>query len=471
MTAKANILVVEDSRTQAKILERRLMQAGYAVQVANDGAAGFDLARSNPPDLIISDIEMPRMNGYQLCRAVKNDQNLKSIPVILLSTLSDAHDIIKGLDAGADNYITKPYDPNYLLNRVESLRQTPLGSAAEGEDLSVTIAGQTYRVKSGRQQVLNLLISTFENAVEKNRELHRVNEQLALAKEKLTQWNTTLEALNLELQSANQRMSRDLHAAARVQRSLLPNEDAELPGVHVAWKYTPCEELAGDFLNYFPLDDKHVGLFVVDVSGHGAASSLLAVAIGRLLSPHVSSASILVQRDPATAQVQVAAPSAVARELNKLFPMDAQSGLYFTMVYAVLNTETLELRYVSAGHVPIVHQPLGGSPQLLAGNGFPIGIVDETDFDEQMVQLRPGDRIWCYSDGVPEAMSEPLEQFSEGRMLEAIEKRKDQSLGEAVEGLFESVRAWCLPKGPKDDVSILACEMRGAQVGTIGLNS
>ena len=362
MTAPTELpiaLIAEDSRIQAKVLEKRLQLAGYQVLVAYDGEQAVTLAKQTRPDIIISDIEMPRMTGYEFCRIIKRDPNLWNVPVILLSTLSDAEDIIRGLEVGADNYVTKPYDPAYLMNRMASLRATPIVQApdeADGE-LSVTLGGTTYRVKSGRQQVLNLLISTFENAVEKNRELHRINEQLTIAKEKLTSWNTQLEQLNEKLHTANERMSHDLQAAARVQRSLLPNGGNELPGMRFAWKYTPCVELAGDFLNFFQLDEHHVAMYVVDVSGHGAASSLLAVTIGRMLTAQATSTSLLCYRDPMTREVRITPPAKVAQELNNLFPMEGQGGLYFTMCYGVLNTATRELRHVSAGHPPLVYVP------------------------------------------------------------------------------------------------------------------
>lgn len=349
---------------------------------------------------------MPHVTGYEFCRAVKHDPTLCSVPVILLSTLSEAEDIIRGLDAGADNYVTKPYDTGYLLARIEALRSTPVATGEhDGPELSVSLAGQTYRVKSGRQQVLNLLISTFENAVEKNRELHRMNEQLTLAKEKLTQWNAQLESLNGQLATANERMSRDLQAAARVQRSLLPDGNLEIPRVDVAWQYTPCEELAGDFLNLVLLDDEHLAMFVVDVSGHGAASSLLAVAVGRLLTGQASATSLLVRHDPLTGQYAATPPSAVVAELNRRFPMESQAGLYFTIAYGVLNTHTREFRYVSAGHPPGVHLPRGGKPAFLAGDGFAVGWLDETDYEEHRLILEPGDRLFLYSDGVNEARS------------------------------------------------------------------
>lgn len=453
-----SLLVVEDSRMQAQILSQKLRAAGYDVRVAENGQVALDLIHEQRPTLIISDIEMPKMTGYELCSAVKSDAELKRIPFILLSTLADAQDIIKGLHCGADNYVTKPYDPDFLLGRVESLLATPLANGEQEEQqLDVTLGGTHYTVKAGRQQVLNLLISTFENAVEKNNELLRSNEELTIAKEQLTHSNQQLESLNERLETTNQRMKRDLDAAAKVQQSLLPAEDPETSAVRVAWEYLPCDELAGDFLNCFMIDEQHLAMFVVDVSGHGVASSLLAVAIGRTLTPQASSSSLLIQPDGDA--MRVAPPAEVAGELNRRFPMDDQNGLYFTMAYGVLNVETLLFRFVSAGHDPIVYVPHGGKPQFCEGKGTPIGWFEDMEYDEHTLQLQAGDRLYLYSDGVPEAMNGDLEQFSMQQMLEIMELGASQDLDEAVGLLLRSVKRWCVKSGPKDDVSILGIQV------------
>ena len=457
--AAVSILVAEDSRIQARILEKKLRAAGYEVRVAENGAVALEEIRQRRPTLVISDIEMPRMSGYELCSAVKGDRELRTIPFILLSTLSAPEDIIKGLHCGADNYVTKPYDPEFLISRVESLLSTPVAEEEQGQPLDVTLAGNRYTVKSGRQQVLNLLVSTFENAVEKNKELIQTNEQLSLAKEKLTLWNQELEALNSQLETANHRMSRDLDAAAKVQRSLLPTSMPDTSRVCFSWKYIPCDELAGDFLNFFMLDDKHIAVFVVDVSGHGVASSLLSVTIGRMLTPQVSSSSVLIRKHNGSLEPQITPVAEVAAELNRRFPMDDQNGLYFTMLYGVLNLETLEFRYVTTGHPPLVHMPHDGKPTPLKASGTPIGWVEEIEFDEQLVQLHPGDRLYLYSDGIPEAMDEELNEFGEPQMLEVLELGKSQTLDESVALLQNAVRRWCLKNGPKDDVSLVGLEI------------
>lgn len=449
-----SILIAEDSRIQAKMLEEKLIEAGYEVRVANNGQIALEKVQEKRPTLVISDIEMPTMTGYEFCKAVKSDPTLKTIPFILLSTLSEPLDIIEGLHCGADNYVTKPYDFDYLLSRVEDLLNTPLRDDDEDQTLDVTLGGKRYTVTSGRQQVLNLLISTFENAVAKNTELLRTNEELTRAKETLTQQNEALDA-------ANGRMSRALEAAAKVQQSLLPSSTPECSTVTFAWEYIPCDELAGDFLNFFALDDQHLAAFVVDVSGHGVASSLLAVTVGRILTPHVSPTSLLVKENKDGKRL-ITPPAEVVFQLNNMFPMEQQNGLYFTLLYGILNLESLEFKYVRAGHTPLVHVKKGQAPDLLkAGGGLGVGWVAEMEFDEDSVQLTPGDRLYLYSDGVPEAMDADLNQFGDDRMLEICELGHSQSLEDNVSLLLKSVNRWCRVNGPKDDVSILGLEITG----------
>ncbi|MEM6689931.1 MAG: response regulator, partial [Planctomycetota bacterium] len=319
--SEQHILIAEDNRLQARILIDQLMQLGYRVSHGMDGQAAYELAKQDKPHLIVSDIEMPVLDGYGFCRRIKTHPDLKSIPFILLSTLSDPEDIIRGLDCGADNYVTKPYRTDQLVARMNALlehsNRLALADPEEpSEPLSVTIGQREYQVRSGRQQTLNLLISTFENAVQKNHELQQSNEDLTLAKESLAK-------NNYNLQQLNERMKRDLDAAAKVQHSLLPKRrDSPDDRASLAWRYQPCDELAGDFLNCFMLDDDHLALFVVDVSGHGVASSLLSVAVGRALAGDITETSLPARRT--RAGIEINQPAMVLDELNRRFPMEDQ---------------------------------------------------------------------------------------------------------------------------------------------------
>ena len=204
-TQPRRILIAEDSRLQGIMLKRDLTRSGFEVRWAQDGALALQELQEWVPDLIVSDIEMPNMDGYAFCRGVKQNQALQNIPVILLSTLGDPEDIIRGLQAGADNYVTKPYELDYLLSRIGSLLSTSVVEDGTADDtLTVVLAGEKFEVSSGRQQVLNLLISTFENAVETSRKLAEKNQALAEAQNRLEIQNTQLSQTNKDLGVRNE---------------------------------------------------------------------------------------------------------------------------------------------------------------------------------------------------------------------------------------------------------------------------
>lgn len=263
---------------------------------------------------------------------------------------------------------------------------------------------------------------------------------------------------NSDLEFASQRMRNDLEAAARVQQALLPDEIPDIGGINVSWAFKPCDELAGDFLNVFALDDEHVAVYVVDVTGHGVAASLLSVTIAQLLTPRVSSSSLLVKYDDEADRICVTSPAEVAAELNRRFPLEEQNELSFTMLYGVLHLPTLEFRYVSAGHDPVIHVRCGNAPSMLAGSGLPIGWHDEPDYEEFSTTLNHGDRLYLYSDGVPEAMDTEMNQFTRERMIDVIQSSSAQTLSRSVTNLLRVVDDWT-GNSPKDDISILGIEI------------
>lgn len=169
--------MVEDSPTQAARLKFQLEGQGYRVRVANRGEQAIELCQEEAPDLLITDVTMPGMDGYELCRAVKSDEGMRIIPVMLLTGLSDPQDIIWGLEAGADCYLTKPYTDEELFNRIEfvlaNVSSDELEDAAETEPIDVTFLGQSHVITSTRKQMLNLLLSTYESAARRNEHLDK----------------------------------------------------------------------------------------------------------------------------------------------------------------------------------------------------------------------------------------------------------------------------------------------------------
>ena len=228
-----------------------------------------------------------------------------------------------------------------------------------------------------------------------------------------------------------------------------------------AWIFQPCDELAGDGLNIIPLGNGKVGLYVLDVSGHGVAAALLSVTLSRLLSPPSEPSSILIQNRGVGDRFDITPPAEVAARLNRLFPFDSATGQFATLVYGILNTATGEFRYVSAGHPGPVHLPSSADAVILESQGFPIGLADDA-FEERLVRLGAGDRLYLYSDGVPEVMNSAGKLFGTVRLLEAIGQVRSQQLQEGVVALREKITRWHESERPQDDISILTVEVAGA---------
>jgi phosphoserine phosphatase RsbU/P len=275
---------------------------------------------------------------------------------------------------------------------------------------------------------------------------------------KLRRLQIELEESNARLAKANGRMSRDLKAAARIQETFLPRAAPRVPGTEFAWIFRPCDELAGDGLNIIPLGDGKVALYILDVSGHGVASALLSVTLSRLLSPPSEPSSILIRDGDRGVGFDLTPPAEVAARLNRLFPFDTATEQFATMVYGILDVATGEFRYVSAGHPGPVHLPSGAEPVILESPGSPIGLADD-GYEERSVRLEAGDRLYLYSDGVPEAMDPAGRQFGDARLREAIGRGRSEPLQEGIAALLAAIARWHGAERPRDDISILAVEV------------
>ena len=229
--SQADILIVEDSATQAEKLRYLIGRKGYRARVAGNGRLALAAIRAQRPDLVLSDIVMPELDGYGLCRALKADPQLADIPVILITALTELSDIVGGLECGADNFIRKPFSDAYLLGRIEQvlLNQQLRHSARDAGESGIVVAvdNQRYVIASKPQQILDLLISIYEQAVVGNEELQARERQVKELNARLVQHASKLETANREMHEMLQKLS-------MTQETLLRSEKLAALGALVA---------------------------------------------------------------------------------------------------------------------------------------------------------------------------------------------------------------------------------------------
>jgi phosphoserine phosphatase RsbU/P len=396
------ILVAEDERITRASLARQLGSWDHQVTLAEDGAAAWEIYQSAQFDLVITDWEMPRMSGIELVRRIRQANRPEYDYIIMLTSRSDKSDVVEGIEAGADDFVSKPFDREELRVRL-------------------------------------------------------------LAGERIVRLERTLSQQNNQLRAAGDKMRRDLDAAAEVQRAMLPRQNIVTEHIRTAWVYEPTEELAGDALGLHLIDDRYLVAYVVDVSGHGVPAALLSVTAMHYLEPVPESSSLL--RDPShssglgTTQL----PGRVATELNRCFGAGSSDGRFLTMILCVLDTSTGLLHIASAGHPqPLI---LRGQAEVPVPNvgGPPLAILDLFDYEDFRVQLTPGDRVYLLSDGIVE-QCEPTgkDQFGEDRLAHLLKEHAADTIDNAVVHVIEALAAWAGERRFTDDVSLVALEWSGS---------
>lgn len=215
------ILVVEDDPSTRMILERRLKKNGYQVEVAADGQEGLEKTQSWRPQVILSDWMMPRLDGHALCSRLKADPSFQSVYFILLTAKDCKEDMVHGLDAGADDYLVKPCDPQEMMARIR-------------------------------------------------------------AAERIVHLQQTLEENNRQLERAMRRINDELRVTSQIQRAMLPEELLQVPGYEFAAYYRPSTECSGDYYDVLDLGAGRFGMIIADVSGHGTPA-MVAMALARSL--------------------------------------------------------------------------------------------------------------------------------------------------------------------------------------------
>lgn len=217
------ILVVDDDLDILELLKMNLEPEGYNVQTASDGDSAVQSACTNPPDLILLDVMMPHKNGFQVVEELKDIEETKNVPIILVTARGQTEDKVRGLDTGADDYITKPFDLREVTARVEA------------------VLGRTRPIK-----YINPLMRAMGDGFSE-----KGLEQLA----------------------------GHLQAAAAIQKKLLPEQAPSIDGFDIATLLQSSTSVSGDFYDFIPLTETQIGIVLGDVKGSGIPAALLMVMI------------------------------------------------------------------------------------------------------------------------------------------------------------------------------------------------
>lgn len=400
---KDKILVVEDNTVNLKLLSQMLEKSGFEILTAQNGEQACKIAETENPDIILLDVMMPVMDGFSVCEWLKNNRDTADIPVVFLTAKTDPVDKVRGLSLGAMDYITKPFDAVEVVARVNT----------------------HLRFMRLRRQLI--------------------------------QKNDQLEKAYSQLRESNEIINKDIKAAGRVQRQLLPHDISDIGSLKVAWKFVPSSHVAGDIFNIMPLDDSHVAMYIIDVSGHGVQAAMLAVLIHNFFRLGMDGRSLKEKAGQQLTVETLLEPEQVAKALNDNFPMETYDA-YFTGIYGVLNTNTFEFKVVNAGHPAplIIHK--NKSVEFLNNADIPIGILADSEYKANSYKLNSGDTLILYTDGLYElSVKEGLLMTKE--VMAKFINEFDGDLNSKFENVVDGILKMGINSEFEDDVSLFGIEI------------
>lgn len=403
---KRRVLVVDDSHFQRRILAESLTGLGYDVVEASSGEEAMILCAQALPDLVLSDWMMPGMSGLEFCEAFRQISEHQFAYFILLTSKSKKNDIALGLDSGADDFLTKPVDQNELRAR----------------------------------------LSAGERILEMHRELRR--------------GNTLLSDTVDELQGMYDALDRDLIEAKTLQQSLLRERYKEFDQAALSLLLRSSGHVGGDLVGHFPAGRDKLGLFAIDVSGHGISSALMTARLAGFLSATSPEHNVALQRD-ADGNYSARPPRDVVTDLNDLVLGEMKTEHYFTMMLVIVDLQTGRLTLSQAGHPHPVIQRKDGSVEQWGTGGFPVGLLMGVDFEQFDLQLEAGDRLLVISDGVTECPDSAGQLLDESGVAKVLNKLRDHQGPAFLDALIQELEIYAETHNFPDDVSAILLEYAG----------
>jgi sigma-B regulation protein RsbU (phosphoserine phosphatase) len=266
-----------------------------------------------------------------------------------------------------------------------------------------------------------------------------------------------LRSLNDELVEKNHRIDLDLKAAAEIQRSLLPQKTFFEENLEIAWEFEPCEHMGGDIFNIFKIDTEHLGIYMLDVSGHGVPAAMVTVSVSQFLQQYPTQ---ILQNS------SIMAPAEILNALDKEFPFERFNN-FFTITYFIINVKNGDTTYSNAGHpFPILLQK-NETIHLLKNGGPTIGIggFDDLDngkikFEQGQLKMKPGDKLFIYTDGIVEYQNNLEELYGDDRFYKNLKKHENESVQNIIDQCIKSLMKFGNHTSPHDDITLLGLRLK-----------
>ena len=379
------VVVIDDDRLVRDSMCVYLEDIGYTVMPAASAREGLNCCRDEHPDVVLCDLRMPDMDGLQVLEILTREQ--PQMPVIVISGAGVITDVVEALRLGATDYLVKPISDMAVLE---------------------------HAVRSA---------------------LHK-----ATLEHENQQYKEELESANAELEANLDLLRQDQEAGRQAQLQLLPEPMARFGRWQFSHAVIPSLYLSGDFLDYFEIDERRIGFYIADVSGHGAASAFVTMMLKSLINHPL-------RRFRSHADDTITQPAKLLTYLNSEL-LQANLGKYLTLFYGVLDRQNGELHYSNGGHYPrpLLHQQ--GKHRFLGEGSFPVGLFDWASYDSAHVSLQADARLLLSSDGVLEALAKPGLAKDESLLLSL-----PSSASQTVPALVSEVRR-ALAGPPPDDIAL-----------------
>jgi sigma-B regulation protein RsbU (phosphoserine phosphatase) len=306
---------------------------------------------------------------------------------------------------------------------------------------------------SQNTQLIKALLGYLADEKEKD-----INKRLL--KELITKYalaEKQLRSLNNELIEKDRRIDIDLRAAAEIQMSLLPQASFLADNIEIAWKFEPCEHMGGDIFNIFQIDAEHLGIYMLDVSGHGVPAAMVTVSVSQFLQQNS------VQK-PKNASFMT--PAQVLNALDKEFPFERFNN-FFTITYFIINTKSGDTIYSNAGHPNPILLRKNGTLELLKKRGPTIGMGDfdlvddrKTSFEEGKLKMKPGDKLFIYTDGIVEYQNDNEELYGGDRFHKSLKVKKNEFVHTVIDHCIKSLMEFGNNTRPQDDITLLGLGLK-----------